>query len=112
MSSDAEDNSDLLSMLDIEQGGSDPDLDDFRDEFRPNLRSRFEGWTTLAPILKGGNVSLTKLYGKAIELMPFLKASDVVTEMIARLVPYPSMHHEAVRLQSFLDLIIDRARFT
>ncbi|KAH6890077.1 hypothetical protein BKA70DRAFT_875343 [Coprinopsis sp. MPI-PUGE-AT-0042] len=97
---DGEDNSDLLTLLDIEQGGNDPDLDDLRDEFRPNLTSRLEGWTSLAPLIKGGTVSLAKVYSKALELMPFLKANDIVAEMVTRLDNRPSKLHLMDALQA------------
>ncbi|KAG2014225.1 hypothetical protein CC2G_011062 [Coprinopsis cinerea AmutBmut pab1-1] len=89
MGEEGEDNSDLLNLIDMENP-HDPDYDDIREEFRPNLKQRFEGWANLGSITKGGPTALAKLYAKAIELMPFLKAADVTQEMAARLGDRPS----------------------
>lgn len=83
MGEDGEDNGDLLNILDME-GNHDPDFDDLREEFRPNLKERFEGWYMLGTVLKGGPAALVKIYGKAMKLMPFLKGADIVGEMATR----------------------------
>ncbi|KAF9558412.1 hypothetical protein CPC08DRAFT_709643 [Agrocybe pediades] len=79
---------DLLGFVDLDQ--HDPDLDDLRDEYRPNLKSRFDGWVHLAQTMKGGPLILAKLYLKAIEMMPWLRGTDIVNEMINRLQERPS----------------------
>ena len=78
---EGEDN-DLLNYVDLDQ--NDPDLDDLREDYQPNLKQRFDGWVQLAQNMKGGPVLLAKLYLKAVELMPWLCGFDAVTEMISR----------------------------
>lgn len=77
-----EDDADLLNYVDLDQ--NDPDLDDLREEYRPNLRAMLEGWLHLGNTLKGGQPILMKAYNKAIELMPWLRASDISAEMANR----------------------------
>ena len=77
------DDSDVLNYLDLDC--NDSDFDDLRDEFRPDLKSRFDGWTQLGQSgMTGGKPFLMKLYIKAIELMPYLRAHDIVNEMVNR----------------------------
>lgn len=78
---EGEDN-DILNYVDLDQ--DDPDLDDLREDYQPNLKRRFDGWTQLAQNLKGGPALLAKLYLKAIDLMPWLSGFDAATEMISR----------------------------
>ena len=78
---EGEDN-DLLSYVDLDQ--NDPDLDDLREEYRPNLKQRFDGWVQLAHDMRGGPALLAKLYLKAVNLMPWLRGFDTVAEMISR----------------------------
>ena len=75
----------LVAVLDM--GSSyDRDLEDLRDEFRPKLGERFEGWCKTANETKGSSALLTDAHMKAVKSMPFLKASDVVHEMLSRYV--------------------------
>jgi hypothetical protein len=78
---EGEDN-DILNYVDLDQ--SDPDLDDLREDFQPNLKQRFNGWVQLAQNMTGGPVLVAKLYVKAVELMPWLCGYDAVIEMITR----------------------------
>ena len=78
------DDPDPLGYLDLNP--TDPDFEDLREEFRPMLKERFECWNETAMTVKGGPGVLIKLYSKLVELMPFLRASDVVDEMIGRYV--------------------------
>jgi hypothetical protein len=78
------DDADILSYVDLDQ--DDPDLDDLRDTYRPNLKAIFEGWVHVGQTLKGGSLVLAKLYLKALEMMPWLRAADVVEEMANRYV--------------------------
>jgi len=82
---------DPLGHLDVDQ--NDPDLEDLREEFRPNLKERFEGWSEMPLTIQGGQALLIDIYVKLTEMMPFLHASDAVDEMIARLADKPSKHH-------------------
>lgn len=75
------DNEDPLGLMDLDE---DPDLEDLKEEFRPSLKPRFEGWKDLAYTIKGGNSLLLKCYKEIVEIMPFLKGNDVVDEMISR----------------------------
>ena len=78
---EGEDN-DLLNFIDLDQ--TDRDLDDLREEYQPDLKERFDGWVQLAQGMTGGPILLAKLYVKAVELMPWLRGFDAVTEMINR----------------------------
>ena len=78
---EGEDN-DILNYIDLDQ--SDPDLDDLREDFQPNLKDRFDGWVLLAQNRAGGASLLAKIYLKAVELMPWICGFDAVTEMINR----------------------------
>jgi hypothetical protein len=70
----------LAAALDMDQ--FDPDLEDLREEFRPRLKARFDGWCKVAARIEGGSAIMIKAYAKVVELMPFLRASDVVEEML------------------------------
>jgi len=77
------DDSDVLNYLDLDR--NDPDFDDLRDEFRPDLKARFDGWVQVGQNgITGAKPILMKLYTKAIVLMPYLRSQDVVNEMVAR----------------------------
>ena len=78
---EGEDN-DILNYVDLDQ--SDPDLDDLREDFQPNLKQRFDGWVQLAQNMTGGPALVAKLYVKAVDLMPWICGYDAVTEMISR----------------------------
>lgn len=62
----------------------DPDLEDLRHEHRPGFKYRFESWSDTALTVNGGSAVLLKVYKYLIELMPFLRGTDVTEEMIAR----------------------------
>lgn len=79
---DGDDDADILSYVDFDQ--DDPDLEELRDEYRPNLKAIFEGWNHIGQSLVGGTAILAKVYIKALEIMPWLRASDVVSEMANR----------------------------
>lgn len=79
---DGDDDADILNYVDLDQ--DDPDLDDLRDEYRPNLKAIFEGWNHLGHTLMGGSAVLERLYTKALEIMPWLRSSDLISEMVNR----------------------------
>ncbi|KAH9483193.1 hypothetical protein JR316_0005297 [Psilocybe cubensis] len=85
------DDSDILNYVDLDQ--LDPDLDDLRDEYRPDLKGTFDGWVHIAQSIKGGPAILAKLYTKALEMLPWVRGSDIVTEMINRLRDRPNKNH-------------------
>lgn len=76
------DNPELNAYLDLSQ--SDPDLEDLREEFQPNIEDRFDGWYKLSNTIKGGPGVLTRAYQRAVEVMPFLHATDAITEITNR----------------------------
>ncbi|GAW05470.1 ABC protein [Lentinula edodes] len=65
------DDNDVMSYLDLDP--DDPDLEDLREEFRPQLRDRFDGWMA--------------------EEMPFLSTADVTQEMLNRLAERPTKEY-------------------
>lgn len=73
---------DPYTYLDLDP--SDPDLADLRSEYRPDFKKRFEGWADIGLVLKGGPASLLGVYRKIVEILPFLRASDITEEMISR----------------------------
>ena len=75
---------DQYTYLDFDP--TDPDMEDLRAEFRPNLKQRFESWSDIALMLKNGPGILLKVYKDILELMPFLRAADATEEMIVRYV--------------------------
>ena len=79
---DGDDDADILSYVDFDQ--DDPDLEELRDEYRPNLKAIFDGWNHIGQSLMGGSTVLARSYIKAVEIMPWLRASDVVSEMTSR----------------------------
>ncbi|KAI9059066.1 hypothetical protein FKP32DRAFT_1596723 [Trametes sanguinea] len=84
---------DEMELSYLEMDPSDPDLDDLREEFRPRLKQRFEGWTDTAITVKGGSVVLQKVYRDIVNMMPFLRANDVVEDMLGRLADKPSKQY-------------------
>ncbi|KAJ7165591.1 hypothetical protein C8R43DRAFT_986949 [Mycena crocata] len=94
------DDMDMLGFLEMDQ--RDPDLEDLREEFRPKLRERFDGWVSTAMAMKGGNSLLGKLYFKIVEEMPYFKMNDVVEEMLNRLGERPSKVHVLDMVDSVL----------
>jgi hypothetical protein len=80
------DDPEVAAALDM-SSSYDRDLEDLRDEFRPMLSERFLGWCKVANNTKGGTTLLTDAHTKAVKLMPFLRASDVVHEMLSGYVP-------------------------
>jgi hypothetical protein len=73
---------DPMSYLDMDR--DDPDLEDLREEFRPRLKERFDGWVATGRRMDGGQNVLMKVYEELIETMPFLRGNDIVDEMIGR----------------------------
>lgn len=76
------DDLDMLSYFDLDQ--NDPDMDDIRDEYRPDLRARFDEWVEVGQKLAGGPAALVKFYVKAVEKMPYIQGQDIVNEMTNR----------------------------
>lgn len=64
----------------------DPEFSEIREEFRPDIKNRFLGWTSLAATDPDGLIPLQKTYVQACSLMPWLRLSDVTDEMVIRFV--------------------------
>ncbi|KAJ7476955.1 hypothetical protein B0H11DRAFT_2234915 [Mycena galericulata] len=94
------DDMDMLAYLDVDQ--RDPDLEDLREEFRPKLRDRFDGWVSAVLMMKGGSGVLGSLYLKIMEEMPYFKLNDVAEEMLSRLSERTSKAHVADVVDSVL----------
>ncbi|KAI0666110.1 hypothetical protein C8Q78DRAFT_995086 [Trametes maxima] len=88
---DGTEDADPLGYLDLDP--QDPDMEDLRDEFRPRLKQRFEGWADTAITVRGASVVLLKVYRELMQTMPFLRASDVVEDMAGRLADKPSKQY-------------------
>ncbi|KAF9817259.1 hypothetical protein IEO21_03623 [Rhodonia placenta] len=88
---DPTEDADPLGYLDLDP--HDPDLEDLREEFRPRFKQRFEGWTEIAQAITGGAALQQQVYRETLQLMPFLRASDIVDEMVGRLADKPNKHH-------------------
>jgi hypothetical protein len=73
-----------LNGLDLGKEG-DPDLEDLRDEFRPQFKNRFQGWleATLT-IGKPADQVFRAVSTELLTMMPFLRGSDIVNEMLDR----------------------------
>ncbi|KAG6890666.1 hypothetical protein C0992_013338 [Termitomyces sp. T32_za158] len=69
---------------DVDEG--DTDWDELREEFRPPLKERFEGWYQLTELWKDANCKTLweNTYAKAVEVMPYLRGSDIVERMVVR----------------------------
>jgi hypothetical protein len=80
------DDLELVAALDM-SSSYDRDLEDLRDEFRPKLSERFQGWCKVANNMKGGSGLLADAHARTLKLMPFLRASDIVHEMLTRYAP-------------------------
>ena len=83
---DGSEDADPLGYLDLDP--TDPDMEDLRDEFRPRLKQRFEGWADAGVTVKGGQAILVKVYRDLTKSMPWLRANDVVEEMLSRRVSF------------------------
>ncbi|KAI9566739.1 hypothetical protein HD554DRAFT_2114737 [Boletus coccyginus] len=87
------DEGDMLGYFEVD--GEDPEVEDLREEFRPNIKARLQGWADPALLLK--------VYAKVIVDMPFLVGSDIVDEMCARIADRPSKVHVSDALEAFRD---------
>ncbi|ESK96694.1 hypothetical protein Moror_6711 [Moniliophthora roreri MCA 2997] len=71
-----------------------------KDEYEPHLKERFEGWTDVAQGIKLGGNLLLKHYAKLTEEMPFLRAKDVVEEMLEKIRNRQAKEHATAALES------------
>ncbi|KZT74613.1 hypothetical protein DAEQUDRAFT_753988 [Daedalea quercina L-15889] len=105
---DPAEDADPLGYLDLDP--NDPDLEDLREEFRPKLKQRFEGWVETASVIPGGLLVLIKVCKEVMEMMPFLRANDVVDEMVGRLADKPSKHHVCDALDSLMHFVREQRK--
>ncbi|THH00164.1 hypothetical protein EW145_g7128 [Phellinidium pouzarii] len=89
---------DELGFLEIDL--HDPDFAELREEFRPDIKGRFDSWIDVAESLEGGTAVLERVYKQVFDLMPWLLAQDIVQEMVGRLADKPSKHHICDALES------------
>jgi len=92
-----EEDADPLGYLDR----PDADLDDLREELRPNLQERFQEWEEACNMEEDSEI-LTRVYKQTVVLMPFLNGSDIVDEMISRLSDRPSKGHICDALETIV----------
>ena len=74
---------DEFNMLDLEKD-RDPDLSNLRDEFRPRFKDRLEGWLGTALAIGKHEKVFHAVFEDVLTMMPFLRDSDIVDEMINR----------------------------
>ncbi|KAI0269337.1 hypothetical protein BC834DRAFT_624032 [Gloeopeniophorella convolvens] len=98
-----------INMIDLEKD-RDPDLDDLREELRPQLKSRFESWQrTMQDVARSGN-AFRQVIGELLALMPFLSDNEIIEEMLARLSDKPSKHYIYDALDSVHSFVKDELR--
>ncbi|KAF8549276.1 hypothetical protein OG21DRAFT_1515384 [Imleria badia] len=98
---DNNDEGDILGYFELE--GDEPEIEELREEFRPNIKGRLQGWVDTAVAVKGGPALLMKVYAKIVGEMPFLKANDIVEEMSTRVADRPSKLFVADGLDGYRD---------
>ncbi|KAI0059310.1 hypothetical protein BV25DRAFT_1918554 [Artomyces pyxidatus] len=89
---------DPMGFLELDK--NDPDFEDLRDEMKPRLKDRFEGWVETASAIGTSTGILFNVYKELSTMMPFLRASDIVEEMLSRLSDKPSKHHVCDALEA------------
>lgn len=92
---------DVTSFLDDVEP-RDRDWDELKEEFRPPLKERFDGWYQVADNFKDTAIqtALGRLYFKTVEMMPFMRSADVSEHMTFRLTELPGKVHIARGLQA------------
>lgn len=79
---------DEFNMLDLEKD-RDPDLDDLREEFRPQFKERFHGWLEASFAIGKPDQVFRAVFNELLTMMPFLRDTEIVDEMLNR---YVSLH--------------------
>jgi hypothetical protein len=62
----------------------DPDLEDLRDEFRPQFKGRFHGWLEATAMIGKHDQVFRAVFTELMTLMPFLREPDIVAVMLNR----------------------------
>jgi hypothetical protein len=76
---------DEINMLDLEKD-RDPDLDDLREEFRPQFKERIQGWLGATLAIGKQDKVFRAVFEELLTMMPFLRDSGIVGEMVNRYV--------------------------
>ncbi|KAH0586859.1 hypothetical protein H2248_005703 [Termitomyces sp. 'cryptogamus'] len=87
---------------------ADPDWEELKEEFRPPLKERFDGWCQLTAMWKEttNKTALGNVYAKAVQIMPYLRGADIVEHLIVRLTELHGKTHIARALQSLSNFCI------
>ncbi|KAF8505436.1 hypothetical protein F5888DRAFT_434913 [Russula emetica] len=83
---------DEINMLDLEKD-TDPDLDDLREEFRPQFQERIQGWLGATLAIGKQDKVFRAVFEELLTMMPFLRDSDIIEEMVNRISDIPSKQH-------------------
>ena len=76
---------DEYNMLDLEKD-RDPDMEDLREEFRPHFKDRFQSWLGATLTIGKHDQVFGPVFKELLTMMPFLRATDIVDEMLNRYV--------------------------
>ncbi|TFY78806.1 hypothetical protein EWM64_g5211 [Hericium alpestre] len=79
---------------------ADPDLEDLREEFKPPMKQRLQGWIDTATTIPGGANTLLSVFKKTVDTLPFLLGNDIVEELLSRLSDKPNKHHVGDALEA------------
>lgn len=91
--------SDPLSFLDSETL-NDPEYAPLREEHRPNLSDRLDGWIKRCSTLVKGPELLINMYKKTIDLIPWIRAPDIIDELVVKIGDRQTKHHLCDALES------------
>ncbi|KAF8075827.1 hypothetical protein FPV67DRAFT_1776479 [Lyophyllum atratum] len=102
---------DIASFLD-DLDPSDTDWDDLREEFRPPLKERFDGWYQVAENFNDSMVeaSFVKIYYKTTTMMPFMRSADIAEHMVLRLTELQGKNHIARGLQALIRFCVTQRK--
>jgi hypothetical protein len=63
---------------------NDPEFEALKEQHRPRLKSRLEGWIKTAESMRVGREKLFQLYTDLVTRMPYLRVHEAIQEMISR----------------------------
>jgi len=90
---------DLDPWTTLDMDPADPDFAELREEYRPNLKGRWEGWFSVASSEHDRNIR-PRLFDYLLDQLYVFQAPDVVDEMVARLQDRASKTHVAEALST------------